>query len=115
MINDSYDVNACFKTWIATDPRNPDIWLERGDYCASVGGHQKARKYYHHAFSLSDDDGFKEMAMHKMAAALTVQQGLAAQFNKMADNHDFFNFDSVDAEFAAQVLGADEFKDGDFG
>ena len=116
VINDSFHVNKCFKAWIEIDEENPNIWLKRGDYCASVGQSQKAEKYYQNACGLSNDEAFKEIAMHKMADALTVQEGIAAQFNIMADNHNFYNFASVNAEFAAQVLGAgaDEYKAGEF-
>jgi len=105
VINNSIEINTCFKKWIAEELKDPDIMMARADYFASIGTFNSAVKYYHHAASLSQDTEFKAEAVEKIANILDNQVDLASYFHEMAQNHNFFNFDLVTDEFVASLMG----------
>jgi predicted negative regulator of RcsB-dependent stress response len=52
VVNNEFRIEACFKAWLKQDQDNPDIELKQAEYFESIGLFEKAKTYYHHAFSL---------------------------------------------------------------
>jgi len=96
---------SALKIGLSTDALNPDIWLKRGDYSASIGQTQGATKYYHRAFSLSDDNAFKKMAMNKASETLVSgSKSIIEQFKSISNTHNFYNF-TLAEDFIPNILG----------
>ncbi|WP_375332840.1 MULTISPECIES: hypothetical protein [unclassified Candidatus Tisiphia] len=105
VINNAVRINECFKAWIKQDAENPDIMLKQAEYFESVGLFEQAKKYYHHAFSLSSDENFKAAAYKKIGNIMANVVAQGQDFITRADEHDFYNYDLVDAAFTSKLLG----------
>jgi len=73
--------------------------LKQAGYFESIGLFEKSKMYYHHAFSLSKDETVKANALEKIGNIMTNAAVLGQSFIQKAQDHDFFNYDLVDAGF----------------
>lgn len=107
VVNNEFDIKLCFKEWLRQEPRNADIMLKQAEYFESIGIFDKAKIYYHNAFSLSKNDTVKAIALEKIGNIMTNAATLGQSFIQKAEDHDFFNFDLATPEFIHSLLGAD--------
>ncbi|WP_341747855.1 leucine-rich repeat domain-containing protein [Candidatus Tisiphia endosymbiont of Dascillus cervinus] len=105
VVNNEFSIEECFKAWLKQDKRNPDIKLKQAEYFESVGLFEKAKKCYHHAFSLSHDENFKAAAYKKISKIMDNVAAQGQNFATRADEHDFYNYDLVNEEFTNNLLG----------
>jgi tetratricopeptide (TPR) repeat protein len=105
VVNNEFEIKACFKAWLEQNKRNPDIMLKQAEYFESIGLFEQAKKYYHHAFSLSQDDNFKAAALKKIGNIMANVAAQGQDFITRADEHNFYNYDLVDAAFTNKLLG----------
>ncbi|UCM93101.1 MULTISPECIES: tetratricopeptide repeat protein [unclassified Candidatus Tisiphia] len=105
VVNNEFRIETCFKAWLKQDQDNPDIKLKQAEYFESVGLFEQAKKYYHHAFSLSSDEDFKAAALKKIGNIMANVAAQGQDFITRADEHDFYNYDLVDAAFTSKLLG----------
>jgi tetratricopeptide (TPR) repeat protein len=105
VVNNEFEIKACFKAWLEQDKRNPDIMLKQAEYFESIGLFEKAKTYYQHAFSLSHDDNFKAAAYNKIANIMLNAAAQGQNFATKAQEHDFYNYDLVDEVFTKNLLG----------
>ncbi|MCC8400259.1 MAG: hypothetical protein LN563_06840, partial [Rickettsia endosymbiont of Platyusa sonomae] len=105
VVNNEFSIEECFKAWLKQDKRNPDIKLKQAEYFESVGLFEKAKTYYHHAFSLSHDDNFKAAAYNKIANIMLNAAAQGQNFATKAQEQDFYNYDLVDEAFTKNLLG----------
>ncbi|WP_375318672.1 hypothetical protein [Candidatus Tisiphia endosymbiont of Oplodontha viridula] len=105
VVNDELSIEECFKAWLKQDKRNPDLKLKQAEYFESVGLFEQAKKYYHHAFSLSHDENFKAAALKQIGNIMANTAAQGQDFITRADEHDFYNYDLVDETFIKNLLG----------
>jgi tetratricopeptide (TPR) repeat protein len=105
VVNNEFKIKACFKKWLKQSPENPDIMLKQAEYFESIGLFESAKKSYHHAFSLSKNETVKANALEKIGNIMTNSAALGQSFTQKAQDHDFFNYDLVDAGFIYNLLG----------
>ncbi|OZG31245.1 Lipopolysaccharide assembly protein B [Rickettsia endosymbiont of Culicoides newsteadi] len=105
VVNNEFEIKACFKAWLKQDKKNPDIMLKQAEYFESIGLFEKAKTYYHHAFSLSQDEDFKAVAYNKIAKIMDNVTAQRQNFATKAQEHDFYNYDMVNEEFTKNLLG----------
>jgi tetratricopeptide (TPR) repeat protein len=105
VVNNEFDIKLCFKEWLKQSPKNPDIMLKQAKYFESIGLFESAKKSYHHAFSLSKNETVKANALEKIGNIMANAAVLGQNFTQKAQDHDFFNFDSVTPEFIHNLLG----------
>ncbi|WP_375331722.1 hypothetical protein [Candidatus Tisiphia endosymbiont of Temnostethus pusillus] len=105
VVNDEFEIKACFKAWLGQDKRNPDIMLKRAEYFESIGLFEKAKTYYHDAFSLSHDENFKATALEKIGNIMANTAPQSQNFITRAKEHDFYNYELVTEEFTNNLLG----------
>lgn len=77
--------------------------MEESDYYKSIGLTGEAKKSYHNAFSLSNDEGCKSQALVNITNILN-QPNLAGHFMNMAGERDYYNFDRVTDEFLDLIV-----------
>jgi tetratricopeptide (TPR) repeat protein len=80
-----------------------DLAIAKGNYCKSVGLYEKAKKAYHKVHCLTDDPNILQQIYYKMANVLEDQDYTRNNFNKMADEENFYNFNMVDTNFIEGV------------
>ncbi|WP_375333140.1 MULTISPECIES: tetratricopeptide repeat protein [unclassified Candidatus Tisiphia] len=105
VINNAVRIKECFKAWLKQDAENPDIMLKQAEYFESVGLFEQAKKYYFNASSISKDDNFKAAAYKKIGNIMANVVAQGQDFITRADEHDFYNYDLVDAAFTSKLLG----------
>ena len=105
VVNNEFDINLCFKKWLELEPRNPDVMLKKAQYLESISLYDKAKTYYHNVFSLSKDEVVKASAWEKIGNINLNAAACGQQFIERAQNHDFFNFNLVDASFIQNLMG----------
>jgi tetratricopeptide (TPR) repeat protein len=109
VVNNEFEIKACFKEWLKQSPKNPDIMLKQAEYFESIGSFHTAKKYYGFANSLSQNAEYKAQIWQKISNILTTQSqqlnAKAQEFGQKAQDHDFFNFDSVTPKFIHNLLG----------
>jgi Ran GTPase-activating protein (RanGAP) involved in mRNA processing and transport/energy-coupling factor transporter ATP-binding protein EcfA2 len=66
VVNNEFMIKTCFKKWLKQDQNNPDIMLKQAEYFESIGLFEKAKTYYHHAFSLNQDKNFRSEVYKKL-------------------------------------------------
>ncbi|MFU7500514.1 MAG: hypothetical protein ACJBCI_02270 [Candidatus Tisiphia sp.] len=79
--------------------------LKQAEYFESVGLFEQAKKYYFNASSISKDDNFKAAAYKKIGNIMANVVAQGQDFITRADEHDFYNYDLVDAAFTSKLLG----------
>ncbi|MCC8399185.1 MAG: hypothetical protein LN563_01175, partial [Rickettsia endosymbiont of Platyusa sonomae] len=105
VVNNEFEIKACFKAWLKQDKKNPDIMLKQAEYSESVGLFEQAKKYYQHAFSLSHDENFKVAAYKKIANIMLNAAAQGQDFATKAEEHNLYNYDLVDEAFTKNLLG----------
>ncbi|WP_375331237.1 hypothetical protein [Candidatus Tisiphia endosymbiont of Oplodontha viridula] len=105
VVNNEFSIEECFKAWLKQDKRNPDIKLNQAEYFESIGLFEQAKKYYHHAFSLSKDENFKAAAYNKISNIMVNAAAQGQDFATKAQEHNFYNYDLVNEEFTNNLLG----------
>ncbi|WP_425363418.1 hypothetical protein [Candidatus Tisiphia endosymbiont of Hybos culiciformis] len=64
-----------------------------------------AKTYYHHAFSLSQDENFKAAALKKIGNIMVNATAQGQDFITRGEEHDFYNYELVTEEFTKNLLG----------
>ncbi len=105
VINNAVRIKECFKAWLKQDAENPDIMLKQAEYFESIGLFEKAKTYYHHAFSLSSDENFKAAACNKISNIMVNAAAQGQNFATKAQEHNFYNYELVNEEFTNNLLG----------
>ncbi|WP_425360854.1 hypothetical protein [Candidatus Tisiphia endosymbiont of Ceraclea dissimilis] len=105
VVNNEFSIEECFKAWLKQDKRNPDIKLKQAEYFESIGLFEKAKTYYHNAFSLSHDENFKVAAYKKIANIMLNATAQGQDFATKAEEHNLYNFPLVNEEFTKNLLG----------
>ncbi|WP_425360364.1 hypothetical protein [Candidatus Tisiphia endosymbiont of Ceraclea dissimilis] len=105
VVNNAFEIKACFKAWLKQDKKNPDIMLKQAEYFESVYLFEQAKKYYLNSFSLSHDDNFKAAALEKIAKIMDNATAQRQNFSTRVQEHDFYNYDMVNEEFTKNLLG----------
>ena len=104
-INNSFEIEKCFKQLMELNPKNPEITRDAADYFASIGRYSKATKLYQHAFSFSQDDGFKSEVWHKKNHILKDSSVMAIKLAERDEAQGFYDFDSVNPEALLSLMG----------
>ncbi|MDD9334637.1 MAG: hypothetical protein PV347_01075 [Rickettsiaceae bacterium] len=107
IVNDEFRIKACFKAWLKQDKENPNIMLQQAEYFESIGLFEKAKTYYHDAFSLSHDENFKAAAYKKISKIMDNVAAQGQNFATRADEHNLYNYELVNEEFTNNLLGVD--------
>ncbi|WP_425364490.1 tetratricopeptide repeat protein [Candidatus Tisiphia endosymbiont of Mystacides longicornis] len=105
VVNNVLEIKECFKAWLEQDKRNPDIMLKQAEYFESIGLFEKAKTYYHHAFSLNQDKNFRSEVYKKIANIMVNAAAQGQDFATKAEEQKFDNCDLVDEEFTKNLLG----------
>ena len=105
VVNNEFGIKHCFKKWLKLEPKNPEIILKQANYFESIGIFDKAKLYYHHVFSLTQDESVKAEAWNKIGNILTNTTDLGESFIERADAHHFFNYEIVDGSFIKSLVG----------
>ncbi|WP_341755608.1 hypothetical protein [Candidatus Tisiphia endosymbiont of Ptychoptera albimana] len=105
IVNDEFRIKACFKAWLKQDKENPNIMLQQAEYFESIGLFEKAKTYYHDAFSLSHDENFKATALEKIGNIMANTAPQSQNFITRAREHDFYNYKLVNEAFTHNLLG----------
>ncbi|WP_425363933.1 hypothetical protein [Candidatus Tisiphia endosymbiont of Hybos culiciformis] len=105
VVNNELSIEECFKAWLKQDKRNPDIKLKQAEYFESAGLFEQAKRCYHHAFSLSQDENFKAAALKKIGNIMVNATAQGQDFITRGEEHDFYNYDLVNEEFTKNLLG----------
>ncbi|WP_425362793.1 hypothetical protein [Candidatus Tisiphia endosymbiont of Hybos culiciformis] len=105
VVNNEFEIKACFKAWLEQDKRNPDIMLKQAEYFESICLFEQAKKYYHHAFSLSHDENFKVAVLEKIKTIVNVAAQGQDFIARIQQEPDFCNYDLVNEEFTKNLLG----------
>jgi tetratricopeptide (TPR) repeat protein len=105
VVNNEFEIKACFKAWLEQDKRNPDIMLKRAEYFESIGLFEKAKTYYQDALSLSKDGNFKAAAYKKISNIMVNAAAQGQDFATKAQEHNFYNYELVTEEFTNNLLG----------
>ena len=97
----------CYDKWITNQKNDlaidPNLVIAKGDYCKSVGLYEKAKKAYHEVRCLTDDKNILKNTFYKIANILEDQDQTRNNFNKMADEENFYHFNMVDTDFINSV------------
>ncbi|WP_417905067.1 hypothetical protein [Candidatus Tisiphia endosymbiont of Micropterix aruncella] len=104
--NSAYKIQVCFKEWLKQDQENPDIMIKYAEYLDSICLPDHAYKYYFRAFSLSEDNNFKNGALEKSKTDATTQRQEFITKVQQQPNH--CNYDLVNEEFTNNLLGVAE-------
>ncbi|WP_425361484.1 hypothetical protein [Candidatus Tisiphia endosymbiont of Ceraclea dissimilis] len=105
VVNNEFEIKACFKAWLKQDKRNPDIMLKQAEYFESIGLFEKAKTCYQHVFSLSHDNAVKAAAYKKIGNIMVNAAAQGQDFITKAEEQDFYNYDLVNEEFTKNLLG----------
>lgn len=112
VVNDDYEINECFRKWLELEPKSPDVMMARGDYLASISRFDKAKGYYYKAAALykgPDNQGRKDEALIKIDDIIKGRCSVKKDLGEMVNNHDYYNFDTVNEEFIINLIGEDGF------
>jgi Ran GTPase-activating protein (RanGAP) involved in mRNA processing and transport/lipopolysaccharide biosynthesis regulator YciM len=99
IINHASKVIDCFEKWITDQKNDHTLFLSKGDYCKSIGLYEKAKEAYHQVSCLTDDKNTLKNTFYKIANILEDQELTRSNFNKMADEENFYHFNMVDTNF----------------
>ena len=101
VLNDSYHALKCFKELLSTDPENPELLKQKGDYLASIGSFEKASRCYNHALGCSDDVDFRVTLDKKIAETLgsNFREETINKFYARSGSKHYCNHESADEKF----------------
>jgi Ran GTPase-activating protein (RanGAP) involved in mRNA processing and transport/predicted GTPase len=106
VVNNGFAASSCFKEWskLLQSP-STDLMLKQAQYFESIGMFDKATKFYHNVFSLSQDSDIKAAAWNKIGSILTNASELGQSFLDRATEKNFVNYDMVDEDFIHNLMG----------
>ena len=111
VINNSFEIEKCYKKILEANPKNPQLTLDAADYFASIAVYSKAIKLYNHASSFSKDDNFKAITWNRISHVMENMQAKSIELAHKAEAHDFYNFDSIDMNTLQTLIMGDHFDD----